>query len=511
MAQKCYLSGLFDGSDFNIMSSPVLDLFSGFVQIDRQSVQPIYLQVAQQVINAVQRGYLMVGTKLPGSRALSERLHVHRKTVIAIYNELEAQGWVEVRPNKGTFIIHQQQLLKLEKPYAKLVSLAQYPSQTGYDFRKSTVLDSPFESTESDFYFSDGTPDIRLTQLQNLSRLYTASLKRKTTLKRMTQLHQDGSAYFKEQLSNYLNFSRGLHISKSNVLITRSVEMSLYIISRILITQGDKVLVGELSLFSANMVFQRLGAKVLTVPVDEQGLNVEYISENFRTGELRMVYITPRHHYPTTVTLSAQRRIALLQLAREYGFVIVEDDYDGDFLYEQSTVMPLASADVDGMVVYVGSFGKSLAPTFRTGFVVAPDNLMVEMRKYLGIIDRQGDVIMEHALGEMIEEGEIHRHLKKSLKVYRERRDYFCDILETEFKDIVSFQRPTGGLAVWTTWNNNISLFKLANNCLPKGLFIPQNLLYQNKKLAAMRLGFGHLNESEIEQSLTVLKNAVLL
>src|SRR5690606_6589196 len=167
MAQKCYLSGLFDGSDFNIMSSPVLDLFSGFVQIDRQSVQPIYLQVAQQVINAVQRGYLMVGTKLPGSRALSERLHVHRKTVIAIYNELEAQGWVEVRPNKGTFIIHQQQLLKLEKPYAKLVSLAQYPSQTGYDFRKSTVLDSPFESTESDFYFSDGTPDIRLTQLQN--------------------------------------------------------------------------------------------------------------------------------------------------------------------------------------------------------------------------------------------------------------------------------------------------------------------------------------------------------
>src|SRR5690606_20240157 len=99
------------------MSSPVLDLFSGFVSIDRQSAQPLYLQVAQQVVNAVQRGYLLVGTKLPGTRALAERLAVHRKTVIAIYNELEAQGWVEVRPNKGTFVIHQEQQPKLERPY----------------------------------------------------------------------------------------------------------------------------------------------------------------------------------------------------------------------------------------------------------------------------------------------------------------------------------------------------------------------------------------------------------
>src|SRR5690606_36592181 len=286
---------------------------------------------------------------------------------------------------------------------------------------------------------------------------------------------------------------------------------SLYIISQILLSKGDQVLVGDLSMFSANMVFQKAGAWVRTIPVDESGIDVDYIRTHFNPGEVRMVYVSPHHHYQTTVTLSAQKRIALLQLSQEYGFSIVQDDYDYDFQYEQMAVMPLASGDINGMVVYIGAFGKPLAPAFRRGFVVAPDNLIVEMRKYLGIIDRQGDIIMEHALGEMIEEGEIHRHLKKSLKVYRERRDYFCDILETEFKDIVSFQRPTGGLAVWTTWNNNISLFKLANNCLPKGLFIPQNLLYQNKKLAAMRLGFGHLNESEIEQSLTVLKNAVLL
>lgn len=401
------------------MSSPVLDLFSSFVHIDRTSAQPIYLQVSQQMINAVQRGYLLVGTKLPGTRALSEVLQVHRKTVIAIYDELEAQGWVEVRPNKGTFVIHQAHQVKIDKPYQQLVSLAKYPESTGFTFKQSTILDNPFEFSKSQLGFNDGQPDIRLTQMQHLSRWYSASMKRKHNLKRLTAYNMEGSAYFREQLSNYLNYSRGLHISKNNLLITRSVEMSLYLISQILLSRGEQVLVGDLSMFSANMVFQQTGAKVRTVPLDENGIDVDYIRTHFRPGEVRMVYVTPHHHYPTTVTLSAQRRIALLQLAREYGFVIVEDDYDYDFQYEQTAVMPLASGDIDGMVVYVGAFGKALAPAFQTGFVVAPDNLIAEMRKHLAIIDRQGDLIMEQALGEMIEEGEVHRHLKKSLKVYR--------------------------------------------------------------------------------------------
>lgn len=492
------------------MSSPVLDLFSSFVLIDRTSAQPIYLQVSQQMINAVQRGYLLVGTKLPGTRALSEVLQVHRKTAIAIYDELEAQGWVEVRPNKGTFVIHQTHQVKIDKPYPQLVSLAKYPASTGFTFRQSTILDNPFEFSKNQLGFNDGQPDIRLTQMQHLSRWYSASMKRKQNLKRLTAYNMEGSAYFREQLSNYLNHSRGLHISKNNLLITRSVEMSLYLISQILLSKGHQVLVGDLSMFSANMVFQQTGAKVRTIPLDENGIDVDYIRTHFQPGEVRMVYVTPHHHYPTTVTLSAQRRISLLQLAREYGFVIVEDDYDYDFQYEQTAVMPLASGDIDGMVVYVGAFGKTLAPAFQTGFVVAPDNLIAEMRKYLALIDRQGDVIMEQALGEMIEEGEVHRHLKKSLKVYRERRDLFCEILEARFDGLVKFQKPAGGLALWTAWTPGFSLFQLANKCRQGNLFIPKNILYQNNILSAMRLGFGHLNQTEIEQSLEILRRAVM-
>ena len=281
--------------------------------------------------------------------------------------------------------------------------------------------------------------------------------------------------------------------------------MSIYIISEILLSEGDLVVVGDPSYFSVNMIFQKSGAVIKTIPVDEQGIRTDLIEELCRKTKIRMLYLTPHHHYPTTVTLSAQRRIELLALASRYGFAIVEDDYDFEFHYDNSAILPMASADTNGMVIYVGSFGKSLAPGFRTGFIVAPENLMNEMRKYLGIIDRQGDIIMEQALGEMLEEGEINRHLKKSAKVYKERRDRFSELLSEHLGDQINFRVPTGGLALWLEWKSPVNLFQLSSQCQQHNLFIPRTLLYQNKDYTALRLGFGHLNEDEMKQSLQIL------
>lgn len=162
------------------------------------------------------------------------------------------------------------------------------------------------------------------------------------------------------------------------------------------------------------------------------------------------------------------------------------------------------------MLIYVGSFGKSLAPGFRTSFIIAPENLMVEMRKHLGIIDRQGDILMEQALGEMIEEGAILRHLKKSLKVYKERRDYMAHLLEKELGDMLEFQIPNGGLAFWLKWKKPINLLKLSQQAAKNNLFIPKTLLYQQKNLQAMRIGFGNLNLEEMERSIQILKKSLL-
>lgn len=491
------------------MSSPVRVPYQSFIKIDLDSTSSRYMQLANQLINAIQRGYLVEGTKLPGTRSMAAILDEHRKTVVSAYDELDAQGWVEVIPNRGTFVLGEKKTKGIRFSAITQNQLAQYPKETGYSFEKSTLLDNPFDDANCELVFNDGTPDVRLNQMDQLSRVYSSNIKRKNNQRKFGYYNRDGSEYFKENLANYLNLTRGLHIATSNLLITRSTEMSVYIISEILLHPEDVVIVASLSYFSVNMIFQKSGARIVQVPIDEEGIDVEAVKELCEKQRIRMLYITPHHHYPTTVTLSGQRRIDLLALATRYGFVILEDDYDYDFHYDKSAVLPLASSDTNGMVIYVGSFGKSLAPGFRTGFVVAPENIMREMQKYLGIIDRQGDVLMEQVLAEMIEEGEIHRHLKKSIKVYCERRDRFAALLSQELGDYVNFKIPTGGLAIWTEWDASINLMRLATYCQRNQLFIPKTLLYQSKTITAMRLGFGHLNEEEMEKAIEVMKSGI--
>ncbi|SHL13166.1 GntR family transcriptional regulator / MocR family aminotransferase [Chitinophaga jiangningensis] len=491
------------------MGSPVSVPYESFVQIDRESATAVYIQIANQLVNAIQRGYVVPGTRLPGTRELSELLRLHRNTIVAAYEELDAQGWVESRPNKGTYVIGNPEAKPRKIRATEEVPLVQYPTSTGFSFKKSSLLDSPFEHAACEYIFNDGTPDIRLTQVAHLSSLYSANMKRKSNHRKLGYYNHDGSEFFKRNLSNYLNVTRGLHISPNNLLITRSTEMSVYITSEILLSKGDIVLVGALSYFSVNMIFQKSGARIMPVPIDEEGIDVDAVRDICTRQTIRMLYITPHHHYPTTVTLSAQRRLALLNLSAEFGFIILEDDYDYDFHYDKSPVLPLASADKKGMVVYIGAFGKSLAPGFRTGFIVAPENLMVEMRKHLGIIDRQGDILMEQVLGEMIEEGEIHRYLKKSLKVYHERRNHFTSLLQQHLGDHLHFQQPSGGLAVWTEWKQPVNLFQLAKECAKNNLFIPKTLLYQHRQLSGMRLGFGHMTLKEATESIEILRHCL--
>lgn len=482
------------------MNSPVEIPYKSLIRIDRHATAPIYLQIANDLIRAISSGQLPTGAKLLGARQLALLLQVHRNTITAVYDELYAQGWVDVRPNQGTFVSHDLPALPVTDQGFR------YPKSAAFAFQKTTLLDSPFERILAPLHFSDGTPDVRLTQIEDLSRYYSANLKRKSNRNKLGYFNHEGSEYFKQQMVDYLGTSRGLPIGSSNLLITRSIEMSLYIIAEVMLRPSDDVVVAEIGNFAANMVFQKSGNQIRTIPVDGEGIIVDALEDLCRKHTVRLVYVTPHHHYPTTVSMSANRRIRLLQLARQFGFAIIEDDYDYDFQYDKHPLLPLASNDRDGYVIYVGSFGKSLAPGFRTGFVVAPTDLMREMRKHLGLIDRQGDVLMEQALGEMIEEGAIHRHLKKSLKVYRERRDLLASLLNSELGDRVAFNIPSGGLAIWTQWRRPTSLLLLAQRAAKQGLFIPKTLLYQNKDTRAIRMGFGHLNSVEMEKAISILK-----
>lgn len=487
------------------MGSPVLVPYQSFIHVVREATTPVYLQVAHQLINAVQRGYLMDGHKLPGSRQLAGLLGLHRNTVVASYAELEAQGWIAIHPSRGAFVKN----AKREKP-KKLAgegsrALVGYPDQAGFHFRKWSVLDNPFDHAPARFTLDDGLPDPRLSHVGYLSRLLHTNMKRKGNQRKLGYSHSEGSAYYKENLVNFLNLTRGLHISDKNILVTRSLELSVYIVAETLLSAGDYVAVGELSYFATNMILQKAGAKVVTIPLDEEGLDVDALRRLCERKPIRMLYVTPHHHYPTTVTLSARRRVELLELSATYGFVMLEDDYDYDYHYDGSPLLPMASADTAGMVVYVGAFGKAMAPGFRSGFIVAPAPLIAEMGKLLGIMDRYGDTLTEAALGELIADGEIHRYLKKAVKEYKLRRDHAVRLLNEQLDRQVEVVVPSGGLAIWTKWPSHINLMKLRKACAQKEVHLPRYLLYQTQSYSGIRLGFGSLSSDELAEVITAI------
>ena len=491
------------------MNSPVSHLLEQLIHFDKSSAQPIYIQIAQQVINAIQRGYLSKGSVLPGTRVLSQLLKIHRNTVVAVYDELASQGWVEMIPNKGTFILEPEQTTATIKASTQHIDdVYDYSQNTGFPFQSSFNLASTLQITNAKYSINDGSPDLRLHPVHEFSRWYSAVMKRKAVIKKWNQTAQLSYSVFETQLCNYLNATRGFHLKPSNLISTRSTEMSLYIVSQLLIKQNDVVLVGHLSNYASNMIFQQAGAAIKTIPVDANGLDVDYIRTHFVKGSIRCVYVCAQRQYPTTVTLSAERRLKLLELAKAYQFAIIEDDYDYDFQFEGSAMLPIASADANGMVIYLGKLGQSLFPSFQTGYVVAPENLISEAKNYLQLLDKQGDIIQEQILSELISEGEIYRLMKKNIIVYKQRRDCLCKYLTTYFQDLMTWEIPSGGLAIWLKFEPNISLIKLAKAAEKSDLFLPKTTLYQDRETCAIRFGFGHLNEEEIALVVKKLKMA---
>lgn len=482
------------------MDSPVQIPFKSFIQIKPDEATAIYLQIVFEFIKAIQIGLLPEGTKLPGTRILCKLLSINRNTLIKAFHDLEQQGWMEILPNKGTFILSEQRNKKAS-PLLNSKPKIENTSETGFYFKTATILENPNEISTLPFQFNDGQPDVRLIQTDVLARLYVSKLKRQKTFKTWEQLHSQSHLNFKIQFSNFLNVTRGIRISTSNLLTTSCHEIALYLVSKLLINADDKVVVASPGYYISNMTLSNSGAQIIPISVDKYGIDTKQLRKICQEQTIRMLYLTSTYHYPTTISLAAKRKIEVIELANEFGFVILEDDYDFDFHYDNNPVLPLASLDTNGKVVYIGSVGKSLPSGFGYGFVVAPPEFIKELEKHQNILESRIDVIKEQILTDWIQEGEVHRLSKKNKKTYKERRDKFVLLLYKYLKGKIKFDVPPRGLAIWVKW---LDSFNLKN-----GLFLPKTILYQTKNITATRLGFGHLNDSEMENAVLILAKSL--
>eukprot|EP01136_Pigoraptor_vietnamica_P003430 Opistho-1_new@32671 len=478
--------------------------FKTLIDIKKDSSLPVYVQIANEIIKNIQSGILKKGTKLLSSRQMAELLALHRKTVVAAYDELYSQGWIEILPKKGTFIA---QHLPNVKPVqlSKKDFEAKSKEDFSMNFTKNTLVKIPPIITQR-LAFNDGLPDVRLAPRDELARLYSQYIKfGEPSVLQYTSVY--GALRLREVFAKVLNETRGMNTSPEQIITTRGSQMAIYLVGLALFEKGDEVIVGDLNYPATNMTFATLGAKLNTIPIDEEGIVVDAIEEICRKKPVKAIYVTSHHYHPTTVTLTPERRIKLLALAEKYRFYILEDDYDYDFHYANRPVLPLASADRHGLVVYIGSFTKKIAPTFRVGYVVAKQEIIEELAKLRRIIDRQGDTILELSLADMLENGTLKRHAAKVLKIYRERRDFTCDLLKNELGDVINFKVPDGGMAIWAKFDKSISLIELAPKLIKNGLYISDGAAYPTEN--ACRIGFASMNFKETEDAVKILKNGI--
>ncbi|GHA48537.1 GntR family transcriptional regulator [Salinimicrobium marinum] len=482
------------------MGSPVSISFRTFVRIDRRKEDPVYIQIVYQFINAVKTKLLEDGDRLPGSRKIAEELQVHRKTVVAALAELQEQGWVRSLPNTGTFVKNPE-LSSAKSPHTGVFQNP--PERAAFSFRKEFILDSPFPEPQEKLSFTDGTPDYGMVKAQELLRSYGSVLKRAKQTGGLQHLTNE-NLFFRDQLSYYLNLSRGFHLSRNFLLPIAGREQVFSILSRLLIKTGDLILVEELSYFLPNMIFGQAGARLKTVPIDKDGMKIDHIREHFKAGEIRFVFINTRCQYPTTVRLSEKRKLQLLELAEQYNFIVVEDDADFEFSGAKDRSASLFRKDGGNRVIYTGAFGRFLTPGFQMNFLIGPKDLLEEARKYRDIFGKPNFMI-EKALGEIIHQGDIHRYQRKAQKVISERKESFAQLLNSHFKDEISFSTPSSGLAFWIRFKEPLSLTRLQENSRKKGLLIPGICLYQDRRITALRLGFAHLNQQEMEEAIRIL------
>ncbi len=227
-------------------------------------------------------------------------------------------------------------------------------------------------------------------------------------------------------------------------------------------------------------------------------------------GSLRAVYLTPHHQYPTTVTLSGPRRLALLDLARRHRLAIIEDDYDHEFHYEGPPVLPLATLDRGGHVIYIGTLSKVLAPGLRIGYVVAPPPLLRRLAVLRSAVDRQGDMAVEAAVAELMEDGELQRHVWRVRRHYMARRDALIQGLARHLGDRIEVRAPTGGLALWARVHE-IDVDRWAERAESAGVRIrsARQFAFDGRGRPFVRLGFARHTEAELETAARRLAKAV--
>jgi DNA-binding transcriptional MocR family regulator len=479
------------------------------------SDRPLHRQITETLRREIADGNFSAGTRLPSSRQLAHDLRISRITVVTAYAELEAEGVIEARVGSGTFVLPpwapSRPVDRAGESASSLIAADLPPwqldlPQTVNPARAEMlghVLSGPLTADAIGFAWGAGDP--RLIPLAEFRRALVSVLDR------------DGPAVFgpeggpgypplRRWLVGYLR-QNGLDVTPDDLLITAGTQQSISLVAETLLHPGDSVIVETPTWPGALEAFEAVGARVIGIPLDEEGMRYDRLVEALEHERPRLIYTVPTFHNPTGRVMSARRRRALCTLAERYGVPILEDDHVREVRFGQPIPPPLAAFDRRGDVIHASSFTKSMIPTLRIGYLLARGPLRELLIARKRSADLFGSALMQRTLTAFLECGSVARHWRRVSRVYQRRHAVMLRALERHFPPGSRWSGVTGGLVLWVQVPEGISVAALHAAALAAGVGFARGDAFfpEPADQPYLRLNFAAVDEAEIERGIAIL------
>ncbi|WP_321961871.1 PLP-dependent aminotransferase family protein [Paraburkholderia sp. J7] len=527
-------------------------------RLDRGSAQPVYRQLHKLLQQAILSRELPAGARVPSSRLLAAELGIARNTVTQVYEQLVLEGYVTSATGRGTFVADtspdeivgateigsiqtrkngdvsgavlpagglatNSQIAHGAESVAAVASgvpaasgpetvaagHSQRPAARSLSVRGARLIGSAGVSKRQGGAFMPGVPDVSRFPSRVWTRLhnkYWRSLRPDL----LTYAPGGGLALLRHVLADYLRTSRSVRCSPEQIIITTGIHQSVDLAVRLLSDPGDTIWTEDPCYWGVRSVLHVSGLNTRPIAVDSEGLNPS--PEDFAAPPPRLMLVTPSHQYPLGMVMSLARRRMLLEYARQHQCWIIEDDYDSEFRYGSRPLASLQGLDTAGQVIYVGSFGKTLFPGLRVGYLVAPEALAESFATASAELYREGQLLQQAVLAEFIAEGHFTSHIRKMRALYGQRRQVLLDVVSRRYGDALPAMGGDAGLHVVMQLPEGSDDRAVAEAALARNIVVrPLSGYYSSRERAnpGLLIGYACVPDEEIAPAFETLAEAI--
>ena len=466
------------------------------VVIDRSSPVPLSRQIYDFWRLGILNGRFTGGERVPSSRDVAAALDLSRGTITQAYDQLVSEGYFQTAHGSGTFVCRQLPEELLNAPQSAGRRSAPHAAASLSSFGKRLYKDVPYVGKQpGHICLSHWGPDLNLFPIEIWHRLYARSLRSLGPDALDYMEHVRGYEPLCDEIAKYVSRSRAVACSSDQVIVVNGSQQGLDLCARLLLEPGDEVALENPGYSGASRIFEACGARLRPIPVDREGLVCNRLG-----ATAKLAYVTPAHQFPTGVALSLRRRLELIAWARQYGAVIIEDDYDSEYRYSGAPMPALQGLATGVPVIYCGTFSKVMFPGLRVGYLIVPESMVAAFTRAKWLVDRHTPVHQQAALYSFMKEGHLERHIRRMRRTYGLRRAALVESLQSYFADRALVLGEAAGMHAYVRFTDSAVAARAERNRVQLREVAPYFLgkAPANEYL----LGFSMLTERSIREGI---------